>query len=196
MLSTNAWSSTHRACLAVCAAAAAVALVLLAGAQTGLAQQTPTITLTTDPPVDEIVPDDVEDLVKTIIEVKDASGRLIPNVLITVDWEAPAFGPFVSSDIPAVEGTKLQQSTFLATTGRLEMETVYPIRGTYKFEVRAAPGPGSPTQFGPVAKTFEVSVRENPEEPPKFWLLAGGLLVLGLVSGIILGAANRTQAAG
>jgi len=166
-------------------------LVLLAGAALAAAQTggAGRITLRTTPPAAEIIPDVVEEPTTFVIEATDSAGRPLRNAYFQVEMTAPTSGPFVSSDIPAIEGTTLLQSRFPAPEGRLEFKYVVPIRGTYRVNVQAIPGPGA--GFTAFSQQLTLQVRENPAELRNLVLLVVGLLGLGVASGVVLGYANR-----
>jgi len=167
------------------------ALCLTVGAVTAFGQ-TPaggTITLTTQPDAAQIVPDEVESPTKFIIEARGPGGAALRNVYIDVEITAPTSGPFVSTDVPVVEGTTLLKSRFGAPDGRLEFDYVVPIRGTYKVKLQAIPGVGA--TFQPISKEFDLNVKERAVEIGYFWLTIAALLVVGIGAGWVLGYFNR-----
>ncbi len=166
----------------------AVALLALIPSAT-LAQGSSTITVTTDPAAGKIIPD--AELAKTTIEVKDAQGRLIENAVIDFELDAPRPSPWISTDFPVVEGTRLFQSRFAAPDGRLVLDFIWPLRGEYRLFVRASPAPGTDASFAPVTREVTLHLNENPAERGNLIQLIIGLFALGLVAGIVMGAANR-----
>ncbi len=173
-------------------AALLAGLLTLAGGAVALGQGAAgsgTITLTTNPEAGAIVPDEMEAPTKFIIEAKGPGGSALRNAYIDFEITAPTSGPLASTDIPAIEGTTLFKSRFGAPEGRLEFDYVVPIRGTYKVQVQALPGPGA--GFAPISREFDLQVNERSAEVVNFWALVAGLFVIGLVAGTLLGYANR-----
>lgn len=171
-----------------------LALVGSVGALAQVAQGSGTITLTTQPEAGAIVPDEIAAPTKFIIEARGPQGPL-RNALIDFEITAPTFGPLVSSDIPAVEGTTLFKSRFAAPEGRLEFDYVVPIRGTYKVKLQALPGSGA--TFQPITQEVDLNVRERGSEVVYFWGLVAVLVALGVGAGAVLGYFNRgARAAG
>ncbi|MAG36858.1 MAG: hypothetical protein CL878_11540 [Dehalococcoidia bacterium] len=156
---------------------------------TAFAQGGPTISVTTEPGADKIIPD--ADLATTILEVKDAQGQLIKNAVIEFQLDAPSPSPWISTDFPIVAGTLLHQSRFDAPDGRLELKFVWPIRGDYSLLVRASPAPGTGASFAPITRELTVHLNENPAEGTNLLQFVLALGVLGLVAGMVMGAANR-----
>jgi hypothetical protein len=174
---------------AVALGAALLAVLLAAGAAFGQGATTGgAITLTTVPPASEIVPDELERPTRFVIEARGPAGPL-RNAVFDVELTAPTSGPFVSTDIPAIEGTTLLKSRFPAPDGRLEFDYVIPIRGTYKLKVQALPGAGA--TFQPVTQEFDLAVPERRSEIVNFVGLAVGLFLIGAVAGYVLGYFNR-----
>ena len=166
----------------------AVGLLALVPSAT-LAQGSPTITVTTEPAAGEIIPD--AELAKTTIEVKDAQGQLIKNAVIDFELDTPRPSPWISTDFPVVEGTRLFQSQFAAPDGRLVLDFIWPLRGDYRLFVRASPAPGTDAAFAPVTRELTLHLNENPAEQGNLIQIVVGLFVLGLVAGMVMGAANR-----
>ena len=148
-----------------------------------------TITLRTVPEAGEIVPDEVETPTKFIIEAKGPGGAALRNAYIDFEITAPTSGPFVSTDIPVVEGTTLFKSRFGAPDGRLEFDYVVPIRGTYTVKLQAIPAPGA--TFQPISSEVRFNVKERAAEIGYFWMTMAGFLVVGIGAGWVLGYFNR-----
>ena len=173
-------------------AAALLALLLVfAGVLAAAGQGTPAagqIILTTTPPAAEIIPDEVEAPTKFTIEARGPQGAL-RNAILDFEITAPASGPFVSTDIPVIEGTTLLKNRFPAPEGKVEFDFVLPIRGTYNIKVQALPAPGA--TFQPITQQLTLDVKERGAEIGYFWLTMAGLLGVGVLAGFVLGYANR-----
>ena len=121
--------------------------------------------------------------------VTDADGRPMENATVSVRLDAPAPGRFFSTDMPIVEGTRLNEMTLKLRQGRVSWKYLFPIRGEYKLvvDVRAADGRQA-------ARTFVFEIRENESK----WLALGAfsmaLFVLGFGAGRIFTRA-RAQVA-
>lgn len=151
----------------------------------------PSITLTTDPPADEVVPDLT--MTRVTIAVVDDQGNQIPNVKIGFKLRAPA-SPFIfSSDFPVVEGTDLMSYELVAADGSLEFEYLWPIRGSYDVVLSASPTADSPVQFDPITENTTFRLGENPDELNNIIIFVVILGVFGLISGLILGRSLRVK---
>lgn len=171
-------------------AALAVAVLLALALAQAASAAGPTIALTTDPPLDQIVPDLT--LAKVRIEVKDETGKPIPNVRIGFDLIAPK-SSFISTDFPVVEGTKLMNYELVAPQGAIEFTYLWPIRGKYDVILTAKPTEGSPVQFEPIRTQTSVSLNENPAERSNAVAFVAILAAFGLLSGLILGRSLRVK---
>jgi len=121
--------------------------------------------------------------------ITDADGRPVDNATVNVRLDAPTPGGFFSTDMPIVEGTRLNEMTLKLRQGRVSWKYLFPIRGEYKLvvDVRAADGRQA-------ARTFVFKIRENESK----WLALGAfsvaLFVLGFGAGRVF-TRTRAQAA-
>jgi hypothetical protein len=145
----------------------------------------PTVTFSTEPSPDQIIPDATLSTVK--IAVLDEQGSPIPNVNVGFNLTAPASGLFFSSDFPIVEGTNLMKYELVAADGVLEFEYLWPIRGSYEIVMSASPTDRSSVQFEPITESRTFSLSENPDELTNVIIFVAVLAVFGLVSGLVLG---------
>ncbi len=181
------------ACLAAALLAAGIAGGVLGSGQVATAAGEQ-IVVTTDPPIGEIHPhggpsaDVGPD--KFIIEVKDGSGRTLPNVKLDVTMDAPETNWFISTDVPRIEGVQVLNWSGVAPDGRQEFSYIFPIRGTYHLTIKASPAPGSATTFSPVSKDAELHVTEKPRSVLYLLLFLAALFTFGAISGVVLGRAN------
>jgi hypothetical protein len=151
------------------------------------------IVVTTDPPLSQIHPHGGPsaglDPDKLIIQVKDASGRLIPNVVLDVQMDTPATNWFVSTDVPRIEGTTVLKWRGVSADGRQTFAYTFPIRGAYHLSVKASSAPGSTTSFSSLSKETDISIAEKPSSTLYLLLFLAALLTFGVVSGAVLGRA-------
>lgn len=180
------------ACLAAALLAAGIAGGVLGSNQVATAAGEQ-IVVTTDPPLNEIHPhggpsDAGPD--KLIIEVKDGSGRNVPNVKLDVTMDTPPTNWFISTDVPRIEGVQVLNWSGVAPDGRQEIGYIFPIRGAYHLSITASPAPGSTASFSPVSKETEVSISEKPTSVVYLLLFLAVLFTFGVISGVVLGRAN------
>ncbi|MBI3977952.1 MAG: hypothetical protein HY331_07195 [Chloroflexi bacterium] len=158
------------------------------------------IVVTTEPPLDqihphggpgaEVVPD------RLIVEVKDATGKNIPNVVVDLQMDAPATNWFISTDVPLVEGRTLLKLRGVAPNGRLEIDYMFPIRGTYRLAVKASPAPGAAAGFTPFSRELDLPISEKPSSYVNLGVFLLVLFGFGVISGLIIGRANAAARAG
>jgi hypothetical protein len=158
------------------------------------------IVVTTDPPLSQVHPHGGPSAGigpdKLIVEVRDAGGRPIPNVLLDVQMDAPPTNWFVSTDVPRIEGQPILSWSAVAPDGRQEFAYIFPIRGPYHLTVKASPAPGSPAAFSPVTRDLTVDISEKPTSVLYLLLFLAVLFVFGAISGLVLGRANRVGRGG
>jgi hypothetical protein len=152
------------------------------------------IVISTTPPLNEIHPHggpsaglDPDTL---IVEVKDSSGKDIPNVQLHVHLVAPPTNWFISTDVPRIEGHDLLDWSAVAPDGRQEFQYLFPIRGAYHLTVQASPAPGSTATFSPITKDTELAISEKPKSVLYLLLFLAALFVFGVISGAVLGRAH------
>lgn len=155
-----------------------VALALVGGARVRAASAL-TVRITTNPPVQAIIPD--ETFTTTTLDLRDAEGNPIEG-LVWLHLAAPQPPRLLGTDFPYVEGSQLLDIPALAQNGRVEVGLVYPIRGAYTFDVEAQL-PNGDRQHARATLT----IGENPAERRNFLALLGGLLGVGLAAGLLIG---------
>ena len=155
------------------------------------AQEGLQVTLVTIPSADEIGPDDT--LATTTISIVDGTGQPVPNAYLQMHLDAPKGNAFISTDFPIVEGTPLFEFEGLLPDGRLEFDYIYPIRGTYAFEVRAGMSADTLNTAENTTDTLSLTIRENASEVWNFAIFAAFLLLFGLIAGYIIGGNARPQ---
>lgn len=135
--------------------------------------------LTTNPPVQAILPD--ETFATTTIEVRDENGDPL-NGLVWVHLRTPPAPRLLGTDFPYVEDTLLLDIPAQARDGRIELGLVYPIRGTYTFDIEAPMPDG-----GVRTARATLTIQENPAEVRNFVMLLGVLFGVGLLAGAFIG---------
>ena len=174
-------------------------LLLKSGAIPALAADNVRITFESNPPLSQVRPHggptghiEPEEL---YVEVRDAQGKLIPNVQIDVDMIAPETNWFVTTDVPRVEGVKLLHYHFVSATGRQTFNYIFPIRGAYHVTIQTSPV--TPGAFTPTTQTLDVNITEKETSLFAITLFMLILFSFGLVSAFILMRSHRAaQAAG
>ena len=183
-------ASSRHARVALLALVALTGLLIAASASGAPQTQAgaPVISFTTQPAAAEIHVR--EQPAKAVIEVKDAGGRLLRDVVIDVLIDTPPAGTFISTDLPRVDGTTLVKSRLTAPDGRIEMDVIWPMRGTYKVNVTASPAPGAASSFQRVSRDFDLTLPERPGPATNFLFFAAILLGAGGLAGYVMGVAN------
>ncbi|GAP99458.1 hypothetical protein [Leptolyngbya sp. NIES-2104] len=160
--------------------------------------QTPrsTIRLTTDPPLNQLVPFEAEAEIneppaRLTLEAVDAAGQPLTNAKIRVQILTPSKTPWFTTDFPIVEGTKLLDIDAISPQGKLQLQQTFPIRGTYQLLVDVTPQ--STNAFTPFQQTLTLSIPENWIKYRNFAILAAVLLAVGLVGGWIIGGRQSIQ---
>ncbi len=123
---------------------------------------------------------------KVVIEVRDASGRLVRDVWLDVRVEhvkGTFSGRLLHTGFPYLEGKEVLGGRFFSRDGRLELSYVFPIRGSYRVEVTASAGEER------VSREFTVKVREQGYEVRNAVLLVLLMLGFGTALGVIFGRA-------
>ena len=161
------------------------------GDRAGLSQIVqPVVRLTTKPALSKILPFEAEAAnrqlpVQLILEVVDESDRPIENARIHLQILTPPPNPWLTTDFPIVEGTKLLEIEAVAPKGELNIQQMLPIRGTYQLRVTVSPNAAN--TFTPIQKTLSLSVSENWVKYRNFGFLVAILFAVGLVGGWIIG---------
>ncbi len=148
------------------------------------------IQLTTSPPVGQFYPFEAEattpqsPTVLTFL-AQNPAGELLVNSLFKVQIFTPFSNPFLSTDFPIVEGTKLLELNAIAPEGKLQFQQMLPIRGKYKLLVNVSPIVAN--QFSPIEQTLTLDVPENPVKYRNYAILIGVLLAVGIGGGWVMG---------
>lgn len=140
-----------------------------------------TVDVVTTPQPHAIRPD--IDLVRVTLHVW-LHGAPLQRGHLQVKLTAPPRAALLSTDFPMVEGTDLLVLASHVQDGALTFAYLFPIRGTYTFELAITPVPGGP-DFAPTSLRRTLQLRENPAEVRNAWLLIVVLFVLGGISGVV-----------
>jgi hypothetical protein len=147
------------------------------------------VQLITSPPVSQITPFEAEATKPqspVLLKLKsiDAAGNSLENAKINLKILTPPKNPWFTTDFPIVEGTKLLEMEAIAPQGELQIQQMFPIRGTYQLLVNVAPTEAN--TFVPFEQKLTLSVPENWLKYRNFFILAGILLVVGLIGGLAI----------
>ena len=166
------------------------------------------VSMTTNPPINQVIPFEAEATTALGGLVVIGSGKYQPPVqfrLQAVDahkqplenakfhWQifTPAKNPWFTTDFPIVEGTKLLDIEAIAPKGIVEFQQLLPQRGTYRLLVNATPLVAN--AFAPIQQTFTLTLPENPLKFCYFGILVVILLVAGLVGGWVIGGRQQIR---
>ena len=170
---------------------------LLLLAIVGLSQTpSPGIQLTTSPPVGQFYPFEAEATkpqspTLLTLTARNPAGELLANSLFEVQIFTPPNTPFLATDFPVVEGTKLLELKAIAPEGKVQFQQMLPIRGKYKLLVNVTPIVAN--QFSPIEQTLTLDVPENPVKYRNYAILLVILLAVGIGGGWIMGKQSLLQ---
>ena len=143
----------------------------------------PVIQLETNPPISQVIPD--SEPVRLKLRILNPDRQPLRNANVQIEVFTPPKTPWLTSDFPIVEGTKLLDLKAIAPMGELQFEQVLPIRGTYRMEVTVTPKVAA--AFKPFEQTLTFSVSENPVKYRNLAMLAAVLLLAGFGGGWVIG---------
>jgi hypothetical protein len=154
------------------------------------------VLLSTNPPLERILPFEAEakkpqSPVTLKLQAVDAGGKPLANTKISLQILTPPSNPWLTTDFPIVEGTKLLQMNATAPDGKLEIQQMLPIRGKYQLLVNVSPLVAN--AFAPYQQTLNLNVRENPVKYKYFVAIAAILISLGLLGGWVIGGQEELQ---
>ncbi|HEY9860035.1 MAG TPA: hypothetical protein V6D16_11065 [Candidatus Obscuribacterales bacterium] len=156
----------------------------------------PSVQLVTEPPISQLLPfeADAEQLQKPVqlrLQALDATGKPLRNVKIQVKLLTPPANPWLPTDFPIVEGTKLLDLAAIATQGQLQFQQMLPIRGEYQLQVEVTPTVAN--AFSPFQQTLTLPVAENSIKYRNFAILVVILLGVGFGGGWVIGGKQELQ---
>lgn len=156
----------------------------------------PRVQLSTNPPLQHILPFEAEakkpqSPVTLTLQAVDAAGKPLKNALISLQILTPLANPWLTTDFPIVEGTKLLQMNAAAPDGKLEIQQILPIRGNYQLRVKVSPL--QEKAFAPYEQNLNLNVHENPVKYKYFAVVAAILLSVGLLGGWVIGGQEELR---
>jgi len=143
----------------------------------------PVVQLETNPPISQVVPD--SEPVRLKLRVLNPDRQPLSDANVQIRLFTPPKTPWLTSDFPIVEGTKLLDLKAIAPAGVLQFEQVLPIRGMYRMEVNVIPKVAG--AFKPFEQSLTFSVAENPVKYRNIAILAAVLLLVGCGGGWVIG---------
>ncbi len=148
------------------------------------------IQLTTNPPMGQFYPFEAEATTPQTpalltLTARNPAGELLANSLFKIQIFTPPPTPFLSTDFPVAEGTKLLELNAIAPEGKVQLQQMFPIRGKYKLAVNVTPITAN--QFSPIEQTLTLDVPENPVKYRNYAILIVVLLAVGIGGGWIMG---------
>jgi hypothetical protein len=154
------------------------------------------VLLSTNPPLERILPFEAEaekpqSPVTLTLQAVDAAAKPLANAKISLQILTPPRNPWLTTDFPIVEGTKLLQMNAAAPDGKLEIQQILPIRGNYQLLVKVSPLVAN--TFAAYEQSLNLNVRENPIKYKYFVAIAAILLSLGLLGGWVIGGQEELQ---
>ncbi|MBW4663966.1 MAG: hypothetical protein KME01_07165 [Chroococcus sp. CMT-3BRIN-NPC107] len=154
------------------------------------------IQLTTNPPVGQFYPFEAEATTPQsptllTLTARNPAGELLANSVFKVQIFTPPSTPFLATDFPVVEGTKLLELSAIAPEGKLQLQQMLPIRGKYKLAVNVSPIVAN--QFSPIEQTLTLEVVENPVKYRNYAILIVVLLAVGIGGGWVMGKQSLPQ---
>jgi hypothetical protein len=154
------------------------------------------VLLSTKPSLEHILPFEAEaqkqqSPVTLTLQAVDAGGKSLENAKISLQILTPNHNPWLTTDYPLVEGTKLLEMNAIAPDGKLEVQQILPIRGNYQLLVKVSPL--RENTFTPYQQTLNLNVRENPIKYKYFVVIAAILLSVGLLGGWVIGGQEELQ---
>ncbi|WP_392531367.1 hypothetical protein [Nostoc sp. C117] len=154
------------------------------------------VLISTKPLIEQILPFEAEaekqqSPVTLTLQAVNAAGKSLENAKISLEILTPNRNPWLTTDFPIVEGTKLLQMNAIAPNGKLEIQQMLPIRGNYQLLVKVSPL--RENTFNPYQQTLTLNVRENPIKYKYFAVIAVILLLVGLLGGWIIGGQEKLQ---
>ncbi len=174
-----------------------VNLLVMIGCNSPVKSATATVRLTTEPSLNRVVPYEAEATspqhpVKLTLQALDQTGKPLTNVRIKVELLAPAATPWLTTDFPIVEGTKVFEIQADTPTGQLQLQQMPPIRGDYQLQVTATPIGAAGGEA--IQQTITLTVPENAIKYQNFAILALILTAVGLGGGWVIGSRRAAQA--
>ncbi|MBD3882852.1 hypothetical protein IFO70_13860 [Phormidium tenue FACHB-886] len=118
------------------------------------------------------------------LQATDRAGQPL-NANLHLQLFTPSPTPWLTTDFPIVEGTKMLDLETAAPDGALQLQQMLPIRGTYRLVVGVTPV--APAQFAPFQQTLTLPVSENPAKYRNAGILVLVVLLAGIGGGWLIG---------
>lgn len=161
-----------------------------------------TVKLTTEPPINQVLPFEAEAFTplgshqppsptRLTLQVVDASGQPLENAQVHLQIFTPPKNPWFTTDFPIVEGTKLLDIEAIAPQGKLQVQQTLPIRGTYKLLVNVTPTVTN--AFTPIDQTLTLAIPENQLKYRYLGILVAILLIVGIGGGLVIGGKQQIK---
>ncbi|MEP0870740.1 hypothetical protein NDA01_13100 [Trichocoleus desertorum AS-A10] len=156
----------------------------------------PSVKLATEPSTSQLLPFEADaaqpqNPVQMTLQALDATGKPLQNANIHVKLLTPPTNPWLPTDFPIVEGTKLLDLAAIAANGQLQFQQMLPIRGDYQLQVEVTPTVAN--AFAPFQQTLTLSVPENSIKYRNFAILAVILVAVGFGGGWVIGGKQELQ---
>ena len=154
------------------------------------------VLLATNPSLENILPFEAgtekeQSPVTLTLQAVDAVGKSLKNAKISLQILTPDPNPWLTTDFPIVEGTKLLKMDATAPNGKVEIQQMLPIRGNYQLQVNVSPLIAN--AFAPYQQILNLNVRENPIKYKYSAVIIAILLSLGLLGGWVIGGQEELQ---
>jgi hypothetical protein len=167
----------------------------LAAAQPAAAGGAGSFRVSFDPPLAHDVaqanPDSPKSAVTVTVQAVGPNRRPVRDAVIDLTMTAPKPSPLARSDVPRIEGRRLLHTRFGAPEGRYSFRYVFPIRGTYRLDLRAGPAPGSHARFAAFGSSRTFRLQERSGELLKLILVGSGLCLFGALSAGVLARSHH-----
>ena len=171
----------RRAAISLVSTACFVCVWLLWGTLGQADEATVSVEMASTPPLQRIRPNtDLAHVTLTVL----LHGKPLGQGHIQLQLTAPPRPQVLATGFPRVEGTPLLVLDSEFRDGTFTLQYLFPIRGTYTFDLEISPVSGGPA-FQPTSLRQTVRIAENPVVVRNAWLLIVGLFVLGGVTGVI-----------
>lgn len=161
-----------------------------------------TVRLTTEPPISQILPFEAEAFtplgsnqppspVRLTLQAVDASNQPLENAQVHLQILTPPKNPWLTTDFPMVEGTKLLDIEAIAPQGKLQVQQTLPIRGTYQLLVNVTPTVAN--AFTPIDQTLTLAIPEHYLKYRYLGILVAILLIVGVAGGLVIGGKQQIK---
>lgn len=135
-----------------------------------------------------------EDTLGMRIFIHSADGRPVSGARLKIHLQAPDTPWIGSTDFPVVEDTSLLNQDLHVPGATYSFQFVPPIRGTYTLTASVEPLPGDDS-FAPTQTSWQTTITESPARKKNLGILLTILVLVGGISGFIIGRGPRTSAA-